>query len=763
MTGGTSGERWRITVTGAVQGVGFRPFVYRLASEAGLAGWVANTGAGVAIEAEGPEAALSSFIRRLRTDAPAAAHVHGVARECVPLRGERGFAVTETGSAGAGALPVPDRATCDACRDEVLDPAERRWRHPFASCAACGPRYTIVARLPWDRPATAMHGFALCPFCAAEHGAPADRRFHAETLACPACGPRIALLDRTGTRVATEDDALRRTGDLVRDGAVVAIKGIGGYHLVVRADDDAALRRLRERKRRPRKPFAVMFPGIAAVEAACDLRAEERAALLSSAAPIVLVRKRPAASGLSALVAPELTRIGALLPYTPLHHLLARDLALPLVCTSANRSDEPIVWRDADAPDRLGGIAAALLTHDRPILRPAEDSVLQVVGGTVRALRLGRGLAPVALPLAGPMPAVLALGGHLKAALGVSRGDQAVLGPHLGDLDTPEALDALEAAAVDLPALVGVQPVALACDRHPDYATTRFAERSGLRVIRVQHHAAHVLACAAEHGVTGPILGIAWDGTGYGGDGTVWGGEMLRVEGTRVDRVAHLLPFRLPGGEAAVREPRRAAIGLLAALVPDDAALLALDLPPLAAFRRDEAAALVHMVRAGLNAPVTSSAGRLLDAVAALLGLCQVASHEAEAPMALETLAERTNMPAEPYPMGLGGSSPTIVDWRPAITTLLADLASGIDRSIAAARFYAGLGDAAVAVAQRAGLPMVALTGGCFQSPYLSAFIADRLARAGFDVLQHVRVPPGDGGLALGQLEWARRALATEE
>jgi len=762
MSGGGSRERWRIAVAGAVQGVGFRPFVYRLASEVGLAGRVANTGTGVAIEVEGHEAVLSGFIRRLVSDAPAAARIDQLAREIVPVRGEHGFVVAATGAGGAGALPVPDRATCAACRHEVLDTGERRRRHPFAACAACGPRYTIVERLPWDRRSTAMAGFPLCPACSAEHDAPADRHFHAETMACPDCGPGLALLDRSGARVEAGDRALRRASDLVRDGAVVAVKGIGGYHLIVRADDDRSVRRLRERKRRPRKPFAVMFPCIEAVEAACELGAEERATLRGPAAPIVLLRKRPAGGDLSELVAPGIARVGVLLPYTPLHHLLAGDLALPFVCTSANRSDEPIVWQETDMLDRLSGIADAFLVHDRPILRPAEDSVVQVAGGTVRSLRLGRGLAPLVLPLAEEMPAVLALGGHLKVALAVACGDRALLGPHLGDLDTPDALDGLAAAVADLPALVGVRPVALACDRHPDYATTRFAERSGLTMVRVQHHTAHVLACAAEHGVTGPVLGIAWDGTGYGEDGTIWGGELLRVDGTRVGRLAHLLPFRLPGGEAAVREPRRAAIGLLAALLPDDGRLLALDLPPLRAFTRDEASVLVRMARSGLNAPAASSAGRLLDAVAALLGLCQVASHEGEAPMALEALAECAGEPAEPYPMSLGEGAPAVIDWRPALVRLLNDIRAGADYSTVAARFYGGLAEIVVAGARRAGLRTVALTGGCFQSAYLSALIAGRLARAGFDVLQHARVPPGDGGLALGQLEWARRTLVTE-
>jgi hydrogenase maturation protein HypF len=743
--------RARLVASGAVQGVGFRPLVYRLATELGLAGIVRNTPAGVVIEVEGASDRVTAFADRLPREAPPPARVATLARRALPPSGETGFVIADsTGGGAGGALLLPDLATCPACVADALAPAGRHAGYAFTACATCGPRFSVTAALPYDRERTALAAFPLCPACARDHHDPANRRFHAQTQACPACGPTLSLLDRDGHRVAVGAATLSLAADRLRDGHIVAVKGIGGFHLLARADDERAIAALRARKRRPTKPFAVMFPTLAAVAEWCEASPAERSALTSAAAPIVLLRRAPRCAA-AASVAPGNPRLGALLPYAPLHHLLMRELAMPVVATSANLSGEPLLFRDDVAE---AGLADAILTHDRPILRPVEDSVVQLLGDAPMTLRLGRGLAPLALTLASPAPALLALGGRLKNAPAITAGDVALLGPELGDLDHPRTLAAHRELIADLCRMHRVSPRTVALDAHPDDTPP-----AGMAAIRVQHHLAHVAAVMAEHRLPGPVLGIAWDGAGYGADGTVWGGEFLLVDGARWRRVARLRPFRLPGGDAAAREPTRATAGALADLFGADPSAWPTDI--VARLAEPRLPALLALCRAGHAAPLASSAGRLFDAVAALLGLCRRNSFEGEAAIALESRAADATDDTPGYGFALADGSPAELDWRPALRALLADLARDTPRPTIAARFHRGLIDGAVAVAARAGVRDVVLTGGCFQSHRLATRLPAALSSAGLTAYTSHLVPPGDGGLALGQLEWARRLMAT--
>ena len=746
--------RRRLEIRGAVQGVGFRPFVWREARRLGLSGWVRNSAAGVTVEAEGCPDRLARLVEALRHAAPSPARVTGIAEAPRAPTGARGFAIRESEAAGPGGAQVlPDLATCDACLAELCDPGDRRHRYPFVNCTACGPRYSIVEALPYDRERTSMRRFPMCPACRAEYDDPSGRRFHAEPNACPDCGPRLALHAPDGEVLARDDAALRAAVAALRQGAVLAVKGIGGVHLVTDACDGAAVARLRARKRRGEKPFAVMVADLAAARESCRVEPAAAALLTGPERPVVLLpwTGGPVAEG----VAPGCARLGLMLPHAPLHHLMLGDFGGPLVATSGNLSGAPIATGGAEALRRLSGVADLFLLHDRPILRPLDDSVAQIVCGGAQVLRRGRGYAPA--PVAVPVLAegLLAVGGHLKAAVAVATPAGAVLGQHLGDLDTGPARAGHAAALADLPRLHGVTPRAAVCDLHPDYPSTPAAAATGLPVVAVQHHLAHAAACLAEHGLAPPALAICWDGTGHGPDGTVWGGEGLHLTGQGWRRVARLRPFRLPGVEAAVREPRRAALGLLHAAF-GDAALERTDLAPVAAFRPEERRVLAAMLKGGTNAPVTSSAGRLFDAVAALCGLCQRSGYEGQAAARLEAAAG----PADPgaayaVPLRDEGGPCLEIDWRPALAALLGDLRAGAGTATVSARFHDGLAAAILALARHVGAPRVALSGGCFQNVRLTEAAVAALSGAGFAPLWHAAVPPNDGGLALGQLAWA--------
>jgi hydrogenase maturation protein HypF len=762
--------RLRLLARGAVQGVGFRPYIYRLATELGLTGWVQNSPQGVTIEVEGDRRAAGQFLLRVEPERPPRSFLQSLEATWLDPAGHAGFEIRPSAASGdKSALVLPDIATCPDCLREVLDSANRRHRYPFTNCTHCGPRFSILEALPYDRPNTSMKGFAMCALCRAEYENPLDRRFHAQPNACPACGPHLELWDRAGRALETRDGALLAAAQAIRAGAVVAVKGLGGFHLMVAAHSEPAVRRLRELKHREEKPLALMFPSLAGVQAVCEVSPLEERLLRSPEAPIVLLRRKPpsaAAGGAPVVaegVAPGNPYLGVMLPYTPLHHLLLAELGFPVVATSGNLSDEPICTDEHEALERLGGIAEVFLVHNRPIVRHVDDSILRVMAGRELVLRRARGFAPLPVPLKAPAPATLAVGAHLKNTVAVAAGRQVFVSQHIGDLETPQALAAFRRVVADLQRLYEVTPAAVAADLHPDYLSTQFAEATGLPVVKVQHHYAHVLSCMAENELEPPVLGISWDGTGYGTDGTIWGGEFLKATNDGFERVAWLRPFRLPGGDKAVKEPRRSALGLLHGVFGE----AAFDLPALAtleAFTREELGLLKAALATGVNAPLTSSVGRLFDGVASLLGLRQRVRFEGQAAMELEFLLAGVETDAA-YELALAAQDPSwVLDWAPMLRALIEDRRAGASAALISAKFHNALVEAMVCVAQRVGEARVVLSGGCFQNQYLTERAVRRLGEEGFRVYWQQRVPPNDGGIALGQVvALCRRSAGRQE
>jgi hydrogenase maturation protein HypF len=756
-----------IAVSGIVQGVGFRPFVHELAARLGLAGSVRNDTGGVHIEIEGAPEALDRFLSELTSRPPPLAQIAAVQVAEAPPRGERGFHIEASAVEPAGSVFIsPDVATCDECLAELFDPADRRFRYPFLNCTRCGPRLTITRAAPYDRVRTTMAAFPMCPACRAEYEDPADRRFHAQPTACPACGPRLEIRDAQGRPIPTED-ALARAVAALRGGAIGALKGLGGYHLACAAGDERAVAELRRRKHRDEKPFALMVRDLTAAEQLCEISPAERALLQARRAPIVLLYSRPGAAVAEA-VAPGNPCLGVMLPYTPLHHLLLHDLGgLPLVMTSGNRSDEPIAYEDADALKRLRGIADFFLIHDRPIHVRCDDSVTRVAVGEELPLRRSRGHAPqpLALPFDCPRP-LLALGGQLKATFALARGRHAFLSHHLGDLDHYQALRAYVAGIAHYEDLFALRPEVLVHDLHPDYASTRYAaERAAgapeLGRLAVQHHHAHMASCMAEHGLAGPVIGVSLDGTGYGTDAAIWGGEFLTGGYREFRRAAHLRYVALPGGDQAIREPWRVAVAhlrdagissnLLVGRVPDTALRL-----------------VEGMIARGVNAPHTSSAGRLFDAVAALAGVRTRVSYEGQAAMELEWLAMQACADAA-YSFALSETArpgdPLQIDTRPLIAGVAEDVRRGDSAAVIGRRFHAALAEMIVRVCTRlrvdSGLSEVVLSGGVFMNVLLLGLAVAGLEEAGFRVYRHRLVPPNDGGLCLGQLAVAAARLGS--
>ncbi len=753
--------RLRVVLRGAVQGVGFRPFVYRLATDLGLPGWVNNTSQGVFIEVEGDRPRLETFLLRLGREIPPAAFIQSLEPAYLDPVGYTAFEIRHSEESGPKTtLVLPDLATCPDCLRELFDPADRRFRYPFTNCTNCGPRYSILEALPYDRPNTTMRRFPMCPACQAEYDSPADRRFHAQPNACPVCGPHLELWGRDGLPLADRDNALAAAALALRTGCIVAVKGLGGFHLMVDARNDSAVQELRGRKRREEKPFALMVSTLEAVERECRVSPLEARLLQSSESPIVLLDRKPNAvtSGrIAPSVAPRNPSLGVMLPYTPLHHLLLAECDFPLVATSANLTDEPICADEHDALDRLRDIADLFLVHNRPIARPVDDSVTRVVMGRELVLRRARGYAPLPIPLREPLPPTLAVGAHLKNTVAAAIGSNVFLSPHIGDLETDAAYRTFLATIQSFRTLFDFMPGIVVHDAHPDYLSTRYAEECGLPTLAVQHHYAHALACLAENEVTADALAVTWDGTGYGADGTVWGGEFLKVTHDGFARVGHLRPFLLPGGDGAVKEPRRSALGLLVEAYGATAFMEAGDALPEVrrtrdAFEPSVLKPLLGMLTRGVHSPVTTSAGRLFDAASFLAGLRAVTRFEGQAAMELEfALAEIETAEAYPFPLIIEDSKPIMVDWLPAMRALSEEGARGEAVGLVSARFHNGLAEAIVAVAERGGLEAVALTGGCFQNRALTERAVTRLREAGFRPYWHQRVPPNDGGIALGQ------------
>lgn len=755
---------------GVVQGVGFRPTVQVRARSLGLVGWVANDASGVRGEAEGPAGAVASLVRSLEAEPPPTARVDRVEAATIPVIGGIGFAIERTLAGAPPTLAVPaDLVTCAPCLAEVLDPADRRAGHAFASCTSCGPRLSISSRPPFDRATTTMATFDLCPACAAEYADPTDRRFHAQTTCCPACGPRLALTTAAGSGGERQgadgpippSDPVAAAAALLRAGGVVAVKGLGGYHLACRADDEAAVRRVRAAKRREAQPLAVLVAEVAAAHDLCHLTDAEVELLTGSRGPIVLAPRR-AGAAIAPAVAPGTDLLGVLLPATPLHHLLARAVGQPIVLTSANPTGDPMIVDDADAAALLPEAVDAVLAHDRPIAVRVDDSVVRTVGGAPQLIRRARGWAPEPIRLARPVPApILAVGGDLKATACLAVGDRAWLSTHLGDLAHPDARDAHRHAIEQLLAMTGVEPVVVAHDLHPSYASTgvarALADRLGAALAPVQHHHAHVASVVAEQGHPGPIVGLAFDGAGHGLDGSTWGGELLLVDGATVQRLGHLAPVALPGGDAAAREPWRMAVAHLVAI---GGRIEDLDL-----VRRhpDRWADVARLAATPGASPRTTSAGRLFDAVAALCGVADRTSFEAQAAIGLERLAA----PVAPAPVGSVGWDEVEGAWVLRSGDLVAEVLDGLRRgrpaAEVAARFHDRLAavaaDSAATAAERHGIDAVALTGGSFQNDRLLTATTAALEARGLRVLTNRLVPTNDGGLSLGQVHVAAADL----
>ena len=801
--------RLKIIVRGAVQGVGFRPFVFRLATELQLAGWVNNSPQGVFIEVEGARSALETFLLRLETEKPVRSFIQSLESSWLDAAGCKIFEIraSETGG-GKTALVLPDIATCPDCLREIFDPKNRRHRYSFTNCTNCGPRFSIIESLPYDRANTSMKPFTMCPQCQAEYDNPRDRRFHAQPNACPVCGPHLELWQGSagvpsvpGRRdvcatLSRDHDALLVAAKAIREGKIVAVKGIGGFHLMADARNEAAIKRLRERKHRDEKPFALMFPSLESAKSGCEISPLEERLLRSPEAPIVLLKKtgnRKPETGNSC--APGNPNLGAMLPSNPLHHLLMAELGFPVVATSGNLSDEPICTDEREALERLAGIADLFLVHNRPIVRHVDDSIGRVMLDREMILRRARGYAPLPVQLDPKVQnpkskIVLAVGAHLKNSVALAIGRQVFISQHIGDLETEPANNAFRRVIADFEKLYDAKPEIIAADLHPDYLSTKYAnemswtaqaEHRGAgtfecvegnaplakalsrsacyrspKFIGVQHHIAHVLSCMADNELEPPLLGVVWDGTGYGLDGTIWGGEFFLVADKYIERIAHLRPFRLPGGDAAVKEPRRAALGLLYEM-SGDAVFARKNLPPVAAFTRTELTALKTMLAKKLNSPVTSSMGRLFDSVASLINLRQQMRFEGQAAMELEFALDGIETD-ERYTLSLVTRHPSLVlDWSPMVEGILSDVERSARLGEISAKFHNALAWAIVDVAKLIGEKRVALSGGCFQNRYLTGRAVRRLRAEGFQPYWHQRVPPNDGGIALGQVVAARR------
>jgi len=723
-----------------------RPFVARLAGQCRQNGWVANTAEGLAIALEGEPVLQQQFLDRLQSRLPPLARIVSLKVDRQPAAHYPDFRIkASTVEGGKSAFVLPDIAACAACVTDIFNPDSRFYRYPFTSCTDCGPRYSIMQSLPYDRERTTMAGFVMCADCERDYRSAGNRRFHAQTLACPNCGPVLNLLDPAGKRLAERDDALLAANQYLRKGKIVAVKGIGGFQLWVDAANQAAIERLRVKKHRPQKPFALMVTDLAAAQELCSINDLERQALTSTAAPIVLLKRRASAPVADA-VAPGTDLLGVMASYAPLHHLLLREFGAAVVATSGNRQNEPICIDNDQAMDRLADIADVFLTHDRPILRPLDDSIVRLIGGQMTVLRRARGYAPLPVLLQKPLPDALAVGGHLKNTVAVCHDRQMILSPHIGDLDCAASQQQFEAALTDLRQFYRIKPERSMRDLHEGYGSSQFAMREWQTATgKVQHHYAHILACMAEHGLEPPLLGVAWDGNGLGDDGTLWGGEFLRIHGHGFERYAHLKTFSLPGGGKAIEEPRRAALGLLHEMYGER--VFDLNFLP---FSASELQLLRPALAKRIHCPRTTSAGRLFDAAASLLGLCQVNQYEGQAAMALESCASRSDSDAA-YPFRIIDSEPLVIDWQEAIEALLTDIPDR-DAELIAKKFHNTLAEMILAVAERAGEKTLVLSGGCFQNACLVEAAVKRLKTAGFEVFRHQNIPPNDGGLALGQL-----------
>jgi hydrogenase maturation protein HypF len=744
--------RVRIVICGAVQGVGFRPFVFRLAEQLRLNGWVSNSTEGVVIEADGTKAALDEFVLRVNREAPPHASIHGLEYCFLDPAGFAGFEIRDSENHGAiRTLIMPDIATCSDCLSDIFDPANRRYRYPFTNCTNCGPRFTIIERLPYDRANTTMRHFTMCDRCRSEYEDPLDRRFHAQPNACAECGPQLELWDKAGFPITRGDEAISEAIDALNRGLVVAVKGLGGFHLMVDATNEDAVSRLRALKIREEKPFALMAPSLRVVQEICSVSALEERALTAPESPIVILSKA-SCECIAPSVAPNNPYLGVMLPYTPLHHSLMREMRQPVVATSGNRSNEPIAIDERDALQQLRGLADIFLVHNRPIRRHADDSIVRIILDREQVLRRARGYTPLPVRISHPVPAILGVGGHLKNTVALATEHRVFVSQHIGDLDTKEAFNAFVRVIDDFQTLYGISPEVVSTDFHPDYASTAyangFARLRGVPIERIQHHWAHVISCMTENDVVPPALGVAWDGTGYGTDGTIWGGEFLLAGDDGFRRAAHFKTFPLAGGDSAIRYTRHSATALLYEIFGTRA------------FTGGEPPLLRQMLEKRIRCQRTSSVGRLFDGVASLIGIRERVSFEGQAAMELEFQAA-PNV-TDSYSYDISNREVMIVDWEPMIREILHERET-VSRSVIAAKFHNTLAAIVVDVARRVGEARVVLTGGCFQNRYLTEHVVQGLTNAGFSAYWHQRVPPNDGGISLGQVMAAQHAMKQEK
>jgi|CXWL01.1.fsa_nt_gi hydrogenase maturation protein HypF len=732
-----------------------RPFIVRLAKQFRQNGWVVNTAGGLSITVEGNPELQQKFLYHLNHHAPPLACIESLTiNEQAPAQfGD--FQIKASLLDGSkSAFVLPDIATCQDCTIDIFNPASRFYRYPFTSCSHCGPRYSIMLSQPYDRERTTMAEFLNCSVCEQDYQAIDNRRFHAQTIACPNCGPALSLLDPAGQSQAENDQALITANRYLREGKIIAVKGVGGFQLLADATNEDAIQRLRARKHRPQKPFALMAADLPAVQKLCFLNTLEQQALTSYVAPIILLKRREGTS-ISDAVAPGTDLLGVMLAYSPLHHLLVHDFGGPLVATSGNRQNEPICLDNDQALLRLADIADFFLVHNRTILRPLDDSVVRLIGEKITVLRRARGYVPTPVTLNTALPDMLSVGGQLKNTVAISHDRQIIISQHLGDLDSVESQRQFNATISDLRHFYQVEPVRIMHDLHSGYSSSVSAKRlcnlsePVLKSQAVQHHQAHVLSCMAEHGLEPPLLGVTWDGTGLGSDNTLWGGEFFRMRANGFQRFAHFRPFSLPGGTKAIQEPRRSALGLLYEMVSGQI-FDRTDLP----FSESELKLLQSALSKQINCPRTSSVGRLFDAIASLLGLCHINHYEGKAAMALENCASRVQSDAF-YPFRINETEPLVIDWQLMLEEILQDLAL-LGTDLIAAKFHNTLAEMILTIAGRSGEQTVVLSGGCFQNALLAEKTLARLKSAGFTVYCHEKIPPNDGGLALGQLYAAK-------
>lgn len=757
-------ERLAVSVKGVVQGVGFRPFIYQLACRHHLTGWVTNTSGEVRLEVEGTPEALGLFLDELTAEAPPQAHITDVMSTMLPLAGYQAFEIRQSiAEPDEYQLISPDLAVCEDCRAEIFDPENRRYRYPFTNCTTCGPRFTIIEDIPYDRPLTTMKAFAMCPECRDEYQNPLDRRFHAQPNACPVCGPELRMVG-VDSPIPKAGDVILSAGALLRKGKILAIRGLGGFLLACDATDETAVSELRRRKHRPAKPFAVMLPNLATVEKICLVTEEEKQLLTSAAAPIVLL-KLHTENTLAPGVAPGLKYLGVILPYTPLHHLLIADAGRPLVMTSGNLAEEPIARDNDEALNRLCGIADYFLLHNREIFSRYDDSVVMFEAGSPRVLRRARGYAPFPVRLPVPGPQILAVGAQEKNTFCLTRDGNAFVSQHIGDMDSLETRENFEETLGLYQKMFRIEPEIIACDLHPDYVSSKWAEQEAekrqVSLVRVQHHHAHISACLAENGETGRVIGVALDGTGYGSDGKIWGGEFLAADLTGFKRLAHLEYLPLPGGEAAVKKPYRTAVGYLYRLFGADG--LTKSAECLRGVNRSELELIVRQIDRGMNAPETSSAGRLFDAVAALIGVRMEIQYDAQAAVDLEMAAEGVETDVV-YPYDISEiAGVRVIRLRRLLAAVLNDKAAQVSVSEMAARFHNTIVDINIEVCQSlrldTSIDKVALSGGCFMNRRLLRRSIAGLEERGFRVYTHREVPTNDGGLSLGQAAAAMNPL----